>query len=865
MIRKYISAILAAIMICFIIPAFPAVESAAATTGLVLNANGTLSNEGVNLTASGSIGGGTFSVSGNTLTFTGVTYTTDAPHALNVTAWAGPSLEIVFNGANSLTTTSSSTETAGIYATTIPVTITVSGSLTVDGGDGSTSAYGLFLSASNTLTINGGTVNVSSNVYGIGAMCSGLILNNTALTAEGVQYGIYSSGGITMTGGTLTATGLGNASGYSEGIYIGGGGITATDGASITATGNDSSSTSAGIWAPSYTISLTDSTLNATGNDSTGNYSYGVYCSTIEADNSKITAVSSTASNYWSYAIYGSINAENCKGTTKITASAGDAASSAGVYGTVTLDDSELEATGGVVTHTSGSSYGIYGSLDATDSTVTAIGKSAATNSYGISYNVTSDNSTITVTSGVTTNNGSSRAIAGDITAIKGSNISATADEGGRSYGVGGDFGVDVDLNDSTLTATAGNATGGGQRSIGVYGSVNMENGSVLTATAKTATEGGSNSYGIDAAYTGDTITVEDSTITAIANTAAVNSFGINAVSLTVRSGGEVEAHAGVGTTKSVGVYVGTALAVQSGGTLEAYANGAGISNGNGIELSYSTSSSLIGDIIAIGSQYGYYGNVVANVLDPSDIENHAVFAGGTAASQRGVDVTSVYTTHEVWKSDDQVDGSNKAQVTEGNIDAALYLEFQNNNPPAVVIPSEPEQPTDTDDDALDPVVPSTPEVVETAPETPSYTNIAPPIRTNALPERPNIGPKNPYTTGGMVVEGNLSFTKNGVTAEIVRTAGRRYITVIAGVNENGTVRGDVTAAALWQAARLVRTLGYDYIDLYIPKKAIGISAKNTAKFYIAVGGVETIIRYHEDGSRTTLVPLTEDMGKLLT
>jgi hypothetical protein len=392
----------------------------------------------------------------------------------------------------------------------------------------------------------------------------------------------------------------------------------------------------------------------------------------------------------------------------------------------------------------------------------------------------------------------------------------------------------------------------GEDNSVGILlgGDVTFTGEGTLTVTAGAAGEYGS--FGItENSY--ETVTVTDTTVTVIGGDAAT-SYGITVDNLTVNSGGVFIARAGNGTATNAGCYVWTDLTVASGGRLEAYAEEG--TNGRGLWRISGGSTSLLGEVIAKGSQYGYSGPN----LNLSAIEDRVVFSGNTSAMNNTIDITPIAGTHEVLVSSAYQNGAGKAPVTGETALSDKYIEIVKSASPPAATDDEEDEATDEQSVA--------PEEAATVPEKlpPSYTNIAPPIRTFTLPERPNIAPKNPYIKGGVKNDGNVLFTKNGVSAEIVKAPGRRYITVIAGVNENATVNGEVTAAALWQAARLARTQGYEYIDLYIPKKSIGISAKNTEKFYIAVDGVYVVIRYYEEEiSGEKLVPLTEDLGQLLT
>jgi hypothetical protein len=121
--------------------------------------------------------------------------------------------------------------------------------------------------------------------------------------------------------------------------------------------------------------------------------------------------------------------------------------------------------------------------------------------------------------------------------------------------------------------------------------------------------------------------------------------------------------------------------------------------------------------------------------------------------------------------------------------------------------------------------------------------------------------PFNPYVKDGVNNEGSIRYSKNGVKSEIVKTTGQ-FITVMAGVNDNGTVNGDTLSAAVWEAARQAQEKNIGYVDIYIPARATGISAKTTAKVYAAAGGVRAVLRRGNDSVNT--VELVDGMGQVV-
>lgn len=172
----------------------------------------------------------------------------------------------------------------------------IKGKLTI-AGDGTLNAYGgditnstnRFISsgifARDNITINSGTINASAGethisvstsggAYGVGIYSDGLLtINDGTVTAFGGDAGYQSNGirvnGCTINGGSLTATGgtvNGTNQAYSFGIHLDGGELIVTGG-SVTATGGGVSSASgspvsSGIFGA---CNLSSGTLTATG------------------------------------------------------------------------------------------------------------------------------------------------------------------------------------------------------------------------------------------------------------------------------------------------------------------------------------------------------------------------------------------------------------------------------------------------------------------------------------------------------------------------------------------------------------------------------------------------------------------------
>ena len=245
------------------------------------------------------------------------------------------------------------------------------------------SAAGICLIASS-LTIGGsGVLNITfpENVNGNGESACGILVG---------------SGDVTINGGTVNATG-GTASGptgYSYGISalagtveISGGTVTATGGSALGTSG------SCGIFAR-QAVSISGGTVTATGGTSSSGNSCGIYAYDVRGTSVTISGGTVTATGGNAFGSYGiwasSISGQpsvTINGGAVVTATGGEATGNAEIYGsyginarldstvsagTVTIDGSTVNATGG--TAKNGNSYGVYAetSVSVTGSTVKA-------------------------------------------------------------------------------------------------------------------------------------------------------------------------------------------------------------------------------------------------------------------------------------------------------------------------------------------------------------------------------------------------------------------------------------------------------------------------------------------------------------
>jgi hypothetical protein len=98
-------------------------------------------------------------------------------------------------------------------------------------------------------------------------------------------------------------------------------------------------------------------------------------------------------------------------------------------------------------------------------------------------------------------------------------------------------------------------------------------------------------------------------------------------------------------------------------------------------------------------------------------------------------------------------------------------------------------------------------------------------------------------------------FVSNGVTAILMPDG-----TVLAALNQNGTVNGNATAAAV----RAAKMLGKGSITVTIPEGAIGISKSACAKIYKAARGTPVTLVFELAPEMVYKVKLTEETGQIV-
>lgn len=275
-------------------------------------------------------------------------------------------------------------------------------SLSVFGGDttNTTKANSCGIYANGAITINSGTVTV------------------TGESASGDSYGIYPAQSFTVTGGTVTAE-SGKAGGSSFGIRASGA-VTIEDG-TVKATSGEAQGDSCGIFAEdsnykyNNSVTINGGTVTAMAGDAVGSgwYSCGIRVEgPITITSSTVNATGKTSNYKSSCGIY-AVKAVTISGST-VTATGGTAGSgeSSGIYAVtlyefgplqVEIKNATVTATG--MACTSGISSGIFAESEGSkgvdvqvaieDSTVTATGGTAGTGSYGILAD--SDTSTVII------------------------------------------------------------------------------------------------------------------------------------------------------------------------------------------------------------------------------------------------------------------------------------------------------------------------------------------------------------------------------------------------------------------------------------------------------------------------------------
>jgi ribosomal protein S11 len=131
---------------------------------------------------------------------------------------------------------------------------------------------------------------------------------------------------------------------------------------------------------------------------------------------------------------------------------------------------------------------------------------------------------------------------------------------------------------------------------------------------------------------------------------------------------------------------------------------------------------------------------------------------------------------------------------------------------------------------------------------------------------------RNPYLVNGIQNQADSKFVdkESGAVSLISVSRSKGFVTVIAGLNKSGSVASQVTAAAVWQAAKVAKQYGLTHIEIVIPKGGKGMSAYTTEKLYAAAQGVTAFIRYtviKADGTygAEETVVLEKDTGVLVT
>ena len=347
--------------------------------------------------------------------------------------------------------------------------ISGTGSLTVAAGTASgtnSDSFGIYVSGGvtvsggSTVIANGGAADSRSmGIYAVSQIgTSGSEISVTGGKAGNISYGLGSGGAITLSGGKITASGGEALESY--GIHAKTS-VTVENDADVTANGGTAIDVSSGIGAGDRVTVSGGSTVIANGS-AADSRSMGIYAvSQIGTSGSEISVTGGKAGNI-SYGL-GSGGAITLSGG-KITASGGEALESYGIHAktSVTVEnDADVTANGGTAID---KSYGIYvsnGSAGITGSTVAATGGEA-----GVSCGICADTS-------VTVGDNASVTAAGDAAAS-------------FSCGVYIENGS-MEISDGIITVNSGDVSAPEGESYGIcaYNSITLSGGEVTARTGE--------------------------------------------------------------------------------------------------------------------------------------------------------------------------------------------------------------------------------------------------------------------------------------------------------------------------------------------------------------------------------------------
>ncbi len=473
--------------------------------------------------------------------------------------------------------------------------------------------YGIYAQGGN-VEISGGQVEAKGTnyagiyAYKINNKGGSVSMTDATVTAEGATNGIYTSGGhLTAEDCTINATGT-----NSYGIYSYYSNITLTD-CEVTATGGDM-----GIYANGGNVEISGGTVEAKGTKN-----YGIYATQSNNNGGSISMTGATvtaeSAAYGIYTSGGHLTAEDCT----INATSTNDYGIYSYYGNITLTDCEVTATG--------NDKGIYadgGNVEISGGTVEAKG----TKNCGIFATQSNNNGgSISMTGATVTAEGFAYGIytsGGHLTA-EGCAINATST---NSYGIYSSNG-NITLTDCEVTAT-GNvmgiyANGGnveisggtveakGTKEFGIYATQGNNNGGSISMTGATVTTEGAN-YGIWAS--GDHLTAEGCTINATGTTGyGIYSYNGN-ITLT-----DCEVTATGGT---YGIYTCSGNVEISGGQVTATGtNDHGIYTTGSITLSWNAPT----DFIEASSYYAR--GTITLAKDFTDGDGNIINSGTVSAS----------------------------------------------------------------------------------------------------------------------------------------------------------------------------------------------------------------------------------------
>ncbi|MDR1292533.1 MAG: InlB B-repeat-containing protein [Clostridiales Family XIII bacterium] len=434
--------------------------------------------------------------------------------------------------------TVSATTGKAIYATGANLTVTVSGTGTVE----ATGAGGYAISTFGNVSVTGGKVKAQAGraIFAEGASSKVTVSGGEVSVMENGGYAVYASGAsaeITISGGSVIATG-GNT-GY--GIY---------------ATGSSAKVTVSG-----GTVSAVGTNGRAVTTNGTG--------STVTVNNSGMVIVQGSNG----YAIQASGNVEVTGSSAKVNAQTGYCILSNGTNSRIAVSSGEVKATTGIVISASGASAAI---------TVSGTGK-VETGDGGYAIWATGESPTVTVSGGTvkaTTSYGIYATGTSSTVTVSGTGTVQATAAGGYAIRTNGN----VSVEGGTISAQTG-------RAISAEGASSAVTVSAGTVSNSGTTDANPVIYMSNTGNTGQNVTVSG---TGKVQTTGTGGHAIRTSGSVSVSGAtsEVSARAGIAIRADAGVSV-------SGGTVQAAeAGGAAIQTSGNVSVTGGTVKATTGNAI---------------------------------------------------------------------------------------------------------------------------------------------------------------------------------------------------------------------------------------------------------------------------